>query len=105
MKSKILAIFITIAFLCPSYIYADFQHKKTLGKLAMIAVLSATAYINKKLIDRDIHKTDMIRQSLSKPDKIIEFQEGFDKWRVEWYGDSVYVFKNGIFYYKRDLED
>jgi len=103
MRSRILAIFVIIAFLCPPSTYADFQNKKTLGKLAMVVILSATAFVNKKLVDRDANKTAKIRQNLSKPDKVIEFQDGFDKWRIEWHGEVIYVFKNGVFHYKRDL--
>ncbi|MGB9598161.1 MAG: hypothetical protein ACPL7B_17875 [Candidatus Poribacteria bacterium] len=105
MRSKVIAIFIVIAFLYPSSIYADFQHKKTLGKFAMVVILSLSAFINKKLVDKDVRKTARIRQELATPDKAMEFQDGFDKWRIEWYGNTIYVFKNGIFYYKRNLED
>lgn len=105
MRSKILVVLIIIAFLCPSSIYANFQHKKMLGKLTMVAILSTTAFVTKKLVNRDIYKTYAIRQSLPKPDKIMEFQDGFDRWQIEWYGDSVYVFKNGIFHYRRNLGD
>lgn len=105
MRSRVLVVFIIIAFLCSPSIYANYQYKKTLGKLMMIAILSATAFATKKLVDRDIRKTSAIRKNLSKPDRVIEFQDGFDKWRIEWYGNSVYVFKNGIFHYKRDCGD
>ncbi len=105
MRSRAFIVSIIIAFSYTSSIYADFQYKKTLGKVTMVVILSATAFINKKLVDRDVHNTDIIRQNLSKPDKVMEFQEGFDKWLIEWHGDSIYVFKNGIFYYRRDLGD
>ena len=71
---------------------------KTTGKLAMIAILSATALIIKMLIDRDRREVAGLRVKLGPPDRAIEYQEGFDHWRVEWYGDNVYVFRNGVLY-------
>jgi hypothetical protein len=69
---------------------------KTTGKLAMIAILSVTAFVIKMLIDRDRKELAGIREKLGPPDRAIEFQEGFDHWRVEWYGGNVYVFRNGV---------
>jgi hypothetical protein len=69
---------------------------KTTGKLAMIAILSVTAFVIKMLIDRDRKELAGLREKLGPPDRAIEFQEGFDHWRVEWYGGNVYVFRNGV---------
>jgi len=104
MKSKILAVIVIIAFICPLSINAHSQHTKTIGKLTMIAILSVTAFVTKKLVDRDIDKTSKIRQNLTTADRVIEFQDGFDQWRIEWHGNFVYVFKNGIFQHKRELK-
>jgi hypothetical protein len=71
---------------------------KTTGKLAMIAILSVTAFVIKMLIDRDRKELAGLREKLGPPDRAIEFQEGFDHWRVEWYGDRVCVFRNGVLY-------
>jgi hypothetical protein len=69
---------------------------KTTGKLAMIAILSVTAFVIKMLVDRDRKELAGLREELGPPDRAIEYQEGFDHWRVEWYGDRVYVFRNGV---------
>ena len=71
---------------------------KTVGKLTMIAVLSATAFVVKILVNRDQNRTARLREQLGTPDKSIEFQEGFDHLRVEWYGKDAYIFRNGVFY-------
>jgi hypothetical protein len=71
---------------------------KTTGKLAMIAILSVTAFVIKMLIDRDRKELAGLREKLGTPDRAIEYQEGFDHWRIEWYGDNVYIFRNGVLY-------
>jgi len=75
-----------------------FLRTKTLGKLTMIAILSAVAFVVKMLIDRDRKEVVRLHERLGLPDKIIEFQEGFDCWRVECYGNHVYIFRNGVLY-------
>ncbi len=71
---------------------------KTTGKLAMIAILSVTAFVVKMLVDRDRREVAGLREKLGPPDRAVEFQEGFDHWRVEWYGDRVCVLRNGVLY-------
>ena len=71
---------------------------KTVGKLTMIAILSATAFVVRMLVNRDRNETARLREQLGTPDKSIEFQEGFDHWRVEWYGNRAYIFRNAVLY-------
>ncbi|MEK7396813.1 MAG: hypothetical protein AAB116_07730 [Candidatus Poribacteria bacterium] len=100
MKSKILTTLIIIVFLCPLSAKANSPNTKTLGKLAMVGILSITAFMVKKLVDGDIDKTAKVRQNLGTVDKVMEFQDGFDQWHTEWHGNFVYTFKNGIFQHK-----
>ncbi len=101
---KITAIFVIFVLICPLPARSDdqFLNKKMLGKITMVAVLSVTSFVVKKLVNRDIRETTKIHKKLGKPDKVIEFQEGFDYWRMEWHGDYVYAFRNGVFAYKRE---
>ena len=100
---KITSIFIIFALICPLPARSDdqFLNKKILGKITMVAILSATAFVVKKLVNKDVRETTKIRKKLGIPDKVIEFQEGFDYWRMEWHGNYVYAFRNGVFAYKR----
>ena len=82
-----------------------FPGKKNLGKLAMIVILSATAFVVKMLVDRDRQDADRLHEELGTPDRSIEFQEGLDRWRVEWYGKNVYVFRNGVLYRQEPARD
>lgn len=91
-------VIITIAFPLSAGARDRLLGTKTTGKLAMIAILSVAAFVIKMLADRDRKELARLREELGPPDRAIEFQEGFDHWRVEWYGDNVYVFRNGVLY-------
>lgn len=78
---------------------------KTLGKLAMITILSAAAFVVKMLVNRDKNETIRLHKQLGAPDKSMEFREGFDRWRVEWYGDHAYIFRNGMLYGHPTLQE
>jgi len=71
---------------------------KTCGKLGMVAILGTAAIIVKVLINREHKAVINLHESLGPPDRFLEFQQGFDHWRIEWYGDSFYVFRNGFIY-------
>jgi hypothetical protein len=74
---------------------------KTAGKLTMIAILLATALVVRMLINRDRKEVAQLHERLGAPDRSMEFQEGFDRWRLEWYGDQVYTLRNGVLYKHR----
>ena len=78
---------------------------KTLGKLTMIAILSATAFVVKILVNRDQNEVAELHKRLGRPDRSIEFQEGFDHWRMEWYGNCAYIFRNGVLYKNTNISD
>lgn len=92
MKIISLSIIIFMLFALPT----KALDTKTLGKLTMVGILSATAFVVKMLVNRDQGAIDKLRESLGTPDRIIEFQKGFDHWRLEWYGENVYYFRNGF---------
>ncbi|MBD3182473.1 hypothetical protein GF312_09290 [Candidatus Poribacteria bacterium] len=61
----------------------------------MIAVLFTSAYVVKRFIKRDRKTADAVRKELGKPDRVLEFQDGFDHWKIEWYGEKILAFRNG----------
>lgn len=97
---KIISISIILAMVFPLSAGAEtpFLDTKMMGKLAMIAVLSVTAIVVKMLVDKDQEEAVRLHKRLGPPDRSIEFQEGFDHWRIEWYGSRVYTFRNGVLY-------
>jgi len=101
---RITSIFIISLFIYPLPARSDDQllNTKMVGKITMFAILSVTAFIVKKLVDKDVNDTVKIRKNLGTPDRAIDFREGFDQWRIEWHGNYVYAFRNGVFSYKRE---
>ena len=71
---------------------------KTQGKLGMVAILSGVAILTRYLIKRDIRASEKLRAKLGTPDRIIEFERGFDYWRVQWHGNQHYLYRNNVLY-------
>ena len=69
---------------------------KMQGKLSLIILLSGLAVLTKLLVDNDKKAGEALRTRLGMPEQIIEFQRGFDYWRVEWYIEQRYLFRNGV---------
>ena len=69
---------------------------KNQGKLALVAVLGGIAILTKYLVQRDRRAVETFHARLGPPERVIEFERGFDRWRFEWYGNRRYVFRNNI---------
>ena len=69
---------------------------KTQGKLALVVILSGVAILTKYLVGRDQRTVESLHAKLGPPERVSEFERGFDRWRVEWYGNRRYVFRNNI---------
>jgi hypothetical protein len=93
---KTISILMIIVLVFPMSAEARVLDTKTVGKLTMTAILLATAFVVKILVGRDKEEAVRLHEWLGPPDRSMEFQEGFDHWRVEWYGDRVYTFRNGV---------
>ncbi len=69
---------------------------KTQGKVALTVILGGVAILTKYLVGRDQQAVKAVHAKLGAPERIIKFERGFDRWRVEWYGNRRYVFRNNI---------
>ena len=69
---------------------------KTGGKLALVAMLSGVAILTRYLVKRDIRTSKELHAQLGAPDRIVEFERGFDRWRIEWYCNRRYFFRNDV---------
>ena len=98
LKTTSVCMIIAIAFPLSAAAGDRFLDTKMVGKLTMVAILSVTALVVRMLIERDRNETAKLHQKLGAPDRSIEFQEGFCHWRVEWHGNSVYIFRDGSLY-------
>ena len=77
---------------------------KTQGKLALAVILGGVAILTKYLVARDQQAAETAHAELGSPERIIEFERGFDRWRIEWYGNRRYVFRNNILQKETDTE-
>ena len=69
---------------------------KTRGKFALAAILSGVAILTKFLVRRDGRTMEDLHAKLGQPDRFIEFERGFDRWQIEWYGHRKYIFRNQV---------
>jgi hypothetical protein len=76
--------------------HARLLNTKTWGKLSLISLLTVMSVLTKLLVNSDKKEIEKLHSSLGPPDRITEFQQGFDNWRIEWYGEKGYLFRNGV---------
>lgn len=69
---------------------------KTQGKLVLVAVLGGVALLTKYLVGRDEAAGEALHAKLGPPDRVVKFEHGFYRWRIEWYGNRRYVFRNNV---------
>ena len=69
---------------------------KTQGKLALVAILGGVAILTKYLVRRDQKATEQLHAKLGTPERVTKFERGFDQWRIEWYENRKYVFRNNV---------
>ena len=69
---------------------------KTQGKLALVVILGSVAILTKYLVRRDERTAEALRTKLGPAERVVTFEHGFDRWRIEWYGNRKYVFRNNI---------
>jgi len=69
---------------------------KTQGKLVLVAVLGGVAILTKYLVGRDQAAVESLHAKIGPPERVTKFERGFDRWRIEWYGNRRYVFRNNV---------
>ena len=67
---------------------------KLRGKIVLGGILSGLAYGTHKLVTRDRRAAENLRVHLGTPDRVIQFERGFDRWRINVYGERCYLFRN-----------
>lgn len=90
----LLSLILTILFIFPLPSASDVLNTKTVGKLSMALILSGIAVTVKLLIHMDHNNMKLIHAKYGNPDNFIEFRNGLDLLRVEFYGDKVFVYRN-----------
>ncbi len=69
---------------------------KTQGKFALVAILGGVAILTKYLVGRDQQTVEALHAKLGPPQRVVKFERGFDQWRIEWYENRRYIFRNNI---------
>ena len=67
---------------------------KLRGKVALGGILSGLAYVTYALVTRDKRAAEKLQLHLGPPDRIIQFERGFDRWRIDSYKEQCYLFRN-----------
>ncbi len=93
---KLICCILIIALLSALVPSAHGISTKTAGKLALVAVLSGVAFLTRCLVKSDIRTIEELHARLGEPDQVVEFERGFDRWRVEQYGNRKYFFRNNV---------
>lgn len=77
---------------------------KLRGKIALGVVLSGIAYTTHTLMKRDRQTVAELRHHLGVPERVVQFERGFDLWRIEHYADRHYIFRNNRLIPKQGLK-
>ena len=94
---KSVCYLLLVVFLLTSVSTAHSISIKTRGKLTLAAILSGIAILTKYLADRDKQTVEELHAKLGKPDRVVEYERGFDFMRIECYGNQKYIFRNQVF--------
>ena len=70
---------------------------KLRGKIALAGILSGLAYATHVLVKRDRRAVEELRLHLGPPERVVQFERGFDLWRIDHYGERCYMFLNNRF--------
>ncbi len=93
---KAISVLLIVGLLLTIIPFAHSISAKTGGKLVLVAILAGAGILTRYLVKRDIRTVEELHAKLGEPDHVVEFEEGFDRWRVERYGDKLYFFRNNV---------
>ena len=97
-KTKNISIFVLVLWIvCGLTPAAEGISTKLRGKIALGVILSGVAYTTHALIKHDRQATEKLRHRLGLPERVVHFERGFDLWRIEYYAEQCYLFRNSRF--------
>lgn len=94
---KICAFVLGVCLICGLTPTAESVSVKLRGKIALGGILSGLAYVTYTLVTRDKRAAEKVQLHLGPPDRVIQFERGFDRWRIDSYGEQCYLFRNDLF--------
>ena len=103
-RRKVWAAALILCLICGLTPTAESISVKLRGKVALVGILSGLAYVTHTLVKRDRRALEKLEFRLGPPDRVIQFERGFDVWRINYYGEQQrYLFRNGRFIEKKVL--
>ena len=94
-KTKKIPVFVLVLYLVYGLTpAAEAISVKLRGKIALGVILSGIAYTTHALIKRDRQVVEELRHHFGAPERVVEFERGFDFWRIEHYEGRHYIFRN-----------
>lgn len=103
-RRKICAAALVVCLICGWTPTAESISVKLRGKIALAGILSGLAYATHVLVKRDRRATEKLEFRLGPPDQVIQFERGFDLWRINYYREQHYLFRNNRFIEKKVLK-
>ena len=93
-RKKIYAFVLIVCLIYGLTPSAESVSVKLRGKIALGGILSGLAYATYTLVTRDKRAAEKLQLHLGPPDRVIQFERGFDRWRINDYGEQCYLFRN-----------
>ena len=94
VKRKICAAALILSLISGFTPAAESISGKLRGKTALGVILFGIAYTTHALIKHDRQAAEELRHHLGAPERVVQFERGFDLWRIEHYGKQHYIFRN-----------
>ena len=102
MNVKKLLCFILIACLFWNLSFsAEGFSVKLRGKLALVGILSSIAFLTHTLTKRDIQASETLQFHLGTPERVFQYERGFDYWNIHYYREHSYYYLNNRFKRKK----
>ena len=102
MNVKKLLCFILIACLFWNLSFsAEGFSAKLRGKLALVGILSGIAFLTHTLTKRDIQASETLQFHLGSPERVFQYERGFDYWNIHYYREHSYYYLNNRFKRKK----
>ena len=96
-RQKVCAFVLIICLISGLTPTAESISVKLRGKIVLGGILSGLAYATYALVKRDKRAVEKLQLHLGPPERVIQFERGFDRWRVNSYGEQCYLFRNNLF--------
>ena len=103
-RRKIWAATLILCLICGWTPTAESISVKLRGKIALVGMISGLAYLTHVLVKSDRRAMEQLEFRLGPPDRVVQFERGFDLWRINYYREQCYLFRNNRFIGKKVLK-